>query len=281
MPLVQQFMTRPDATIDMLKELLAMREKEEVRQADREFSARYSRCQARVTKAEKDKPNPVFRSRYASLEAMYDAVWPAVMEEGFGWTVSALMQAPPGWEDNRVMWFQGRLTLGIITRTCELPVSRDALTPEGPRGGRAAMTPTQALGALTTYMRKYLLGLMFGVVTKEDLEVDNDGNRAPPPKPSPPPRPNGGDRWIDKLMQKVAEADTPGAKASVLRTALSSTWDDPEELERFDSDRTWRNFTGTLPSEHAFALHNLVEVRVTELRNAEDNNTPFDAGGAA
>lgn len=179
--LVQELMKRPDFTTDMLRDLLEMMKEQEHRADLRTFRAAFARCQAQVTKADRDKPNPMFHSRYASLEAMYDAVWPAVMDEGFSWTVSALTAAPEGW-DNTVLWFQGRLSKGIITETVELPVARSALSPEGPRGGRPSMTPTQAIGALTTYARKYLLGLMFGVVTAEDVSLDNDGNRELPPE---------------------------------------------------------------------------------------------------
>lgn len=201
MVLVQTLMQRPDFTTDMLRDLLEMVKEQEHRASLRVFRTAFARCQSKVTKAEKDKPNPMFNSRYATLEAMYDAVWPAVMEEGFSWTVSALPQAPDGW-DNTVLWFQGRLSMDVVTETVELPVPRAALSPEGPRGNRAAMTPMQATGALTTYMRKYLLGLMFGVVTAEDLKDDKDGNG------------NGNghtraeDRWLDKLEASAAAVAT-------------------------------------------------------------------------
>lgn len=185
MVLVQQLMQRPDFTTDMLRDMLSMVREQEERAAKRLFKAAFSRCQAKVTKAEKDETNPLFRSRYASIEAMYDAVWPSAMHEGFCWTVSALPRAPEGW-DNGMLWFQGKLSLDIHTETVELPVSVSALTPEGPKGGRPAMTATQAIGALTTYMRKYLLGLMFGVVTSDDVANDRDGNNIdynPPRKP--------------------------------------------------------------------------------------------------
>lgn len=231
--LVQQLMQRPDFTTDMLRDLLDMMKEQEHRADLRTFRATFARCQAQVTKADRDKSNPVFRSRYASIEAMYDAVWPAVTEAGFTWIVSALPQAPEGW-DNTVLWFQGRLSMGIITETVELPVSKGALAPEGAKGNRAAMTPTQALGSLTTYMRKYLLGLMFNIVTAEDVRFDNDGNRDLPPDapreainrnvPMPatpgslqaPPAGNGRDPWdlwletLDSEAAKVTEATWDG-----------------------------------------------------------------------
>lgn len=206
MGMVQQFMQRPEASIDMLERLLALREKEMRDRAQVEFNTAFARCQANVSKAEKDKPNPLFRSRYASIGAMYDAVWPAVMAEGFNWTVTALKEAPAGW-DNSMLWFQGKLSKGIISDTVELPIAREALTViEGPKGGRPAMNATQALGSLTTYMRKYLLGLMFSVVTAEDEALDNDGGggRPLPDKPKgPSPK-----EWLEQFETRLQACQT-------------------------------------------------------------------------
>lgn len=176
MVIVRDLMQRPDFSIDMLKELLALREKEELRQAEREFQIAFARCQSHVTVAKRDKENPLFHSRYATIEKMYEAVWPHVTSEGFDWVVTALPIAPPGW-DNTVIWFRGTLSRDIASRTVELPLSRDALRPEGSKGNRAAQTSMQATGAATTYMRKYLLGIMFNVITADDVKLDTDGNR--------------------------------------------------------------------------------------------------------
>ena len=206
MGMVQSFMARPDASIDILERVLALREKEMHSRAQAEFNAAFARLQAGVNRAEKDKANPLFRSRYASIEAMYDAVWPAITAEGFNWTVTALREAPAGW-DNSMLWFQGKLTKGIISTTVELPISRDALTVEGPKGGRPAMNATQALGALTTYMRKYLLGLMFSVVTAEDMAADNDGGRPPPPPPDKPKGPTPKE-WLEQFETRLQACQT-------------------------------------------------------------------------
>lgn len=251
MVLVQTLMQRPDFTTDMLRDLLDMVKEQEHRASLRVFRAAFSRCQAKVTKAEKDKPNPLFNSRYATLEAMYDAVWPAVMEEGFSWTVSALPQAPEGW-DNSVLWFQGRLSMDVVTETVELPVPRAALSPEGPRGQRAAMTPMQAVGALTTYMRKYLLGLMFGVVTAEDVRVDNDGNdgksdtRREEINRDVPLNGNGKnaqDRWLDKLEEAAAAVAT--------REAWDVLWTTPT-IVQFSLD----------PKNHGAAMTRYQEIQL-------------------
>lgn len=235
MGIVRELMQRPDFSIDMLKELLALRQQAEQRQSDRDFQLAFARCQGNVTAAKRDKPNPLFQSRYATIESMYAAVWPAVMDEGFDWTVSAMPLAPEGW-DNSVLWFQGTLSKDISKRTVELPVSRDALKPEGPKGNRPAMTSTQALGALTTYMRKYLLGIMFSVVTAEDVKLDRDGN---PPRDRPP---GGGRKGADPLDEQDPQkwirnfdAAVRGAQSQEEVTSLEA---DPRIVEVYEHKAT-------------------------------------------
>ena len=86
------------------------------------------------------------------------------------------MPTEPGWDPNTIV-FEGELSKGRWKKLVRLPVDRTALVvAEGPKGGRAALTVTQQIGSLTTYMRKYLLGLMFNVITVDDLRHDDDGD---------------------------------------------------------------------------------------------------------
>lgn len=257
MNLVNKLMERTDFSTEMLRDMLEMVKEQEHRASLRVFKAAFARCQARVTKADADKPNPLFKSRYASITAMYDAVWPAVMAEGFSWTVSALGKPPEGW-DNSMLWFQGRLSMDVVTETVELPVPRAALIPER-SGNRSVMTPMQSVGALTTYMRKYLLGLMFGVVTEDDVKVDDDGNGKKKTPTGHDPRdddkvvaPDKWDVWLDKLeaeassvpVEDTAAWDKLWARDTVVNGGNQLRGDQLARFQTIQSEQSKRVFPG-------------------------------------
>jgi hypothetical protein len=135
------------------------------------------KAQAAIQPAIKDKTNPAFRSRYADLTAVWDACRGALTSNGL-----SIVQMPIDAEAGRVALTT--MLLHISGEYISSTVST-ALVKNDPQG----------VGSALTYLRRYALSAMVGVVADED----DDGNAAsrpqangaaayspPAPKPSTP-----------------------------------------------------------------------------------------------
>ena len=116
--------------------------------------------QGKLTHAKKDSANPFFKSKYADLESVWDACRSLLAENGL-----CVMQFPGE-------FLEGCMSLDTILahssgeyikQTMEVPVTK--LDPQG-------------VGSALTYMRRYALAAVVGVV-----QADDDGNAASSPKP--------------------------------------------------------------------------------------------------
>ena len=118
--------------------------------------------QGKLTHAKKDSDNPFFKSKYADLESVWDACRSLLAENGL-----CVMQFPGE-------FLEGCMSLNTILahssgeyikQTMEVPVTK--LDPQG-------------AGSAITYMRRYALAAVVGVV-----QADDDANAAVVSKSSP------------------------------------------------------------------------------------------------
>lgn len=119
-----------------------------------ELFAAYAKAQASMGALIKGAVNPAFRSRYADLAAVVDAVMPAMNAAGL-----AIIQAPS--YDGEVLTVE---TLAVHTAGGWI---RSALSV------RPAKPDAQGLGSAITYLRRYALMALAGVAPEDD-----DGNAA-------------------------------------------------------------------------------------------------------
>ncbi len=124
-----------------------------------------NRAQIKMQPAKKDKENPFFKSHYADLPAVWDALGP-FREEGIIFTQSPA-ESPDGYIvlDTQIthtsgQWMRSRLKM------------------------RLAKDDPQGAGSALTYARRYALGCMSGLVTEED----DDGNAASQVGPAAQPK---------------------------------------------------------------------------------------------
>jgi hypothetical protein len=109
--------------------------------------------------------NPHFRSKYADLGAVWEACRDALTANGL-----SVMQMPVDVADGRV-----GLTTMLLHESGEF-VSSTVSTP-------LTKNDAQGVGSALTYLRRYALAAMVGVVADED----DDGNAATAaPKQAPP-----------------------------------------------------------------------------------------------
>ena len=111
--------------------------------------------QGKLSHAKKDSANPFFKSKYADLESVWDACRSLLAENGL-----CVMQFPGE-------FLEGCMSLNTILahssgeyikQTMEVPVTK--LDPQG-------------VGSALTYMRRYALAAVVGVV-----QADDDANAA-------------------------------------------------------------------------------------------------------
>lgn len=118
-------------------------------------SAAFVKAQAEIEKASKDKTNPHFRSKYADLGAVVDAIKPALEKNGL-----AFMQK-----------FH-RDDAGVTVETIIIHESGETLS-NGVLNVPASKKDAQGFGSACTYARRYSLQAAFGVAPEDD-----DGNAA-------------------------------------------------------------------------------------------------------
>lgn len=132
------------------------------------FSEAFVKLQSAIKPAIKDATNPAFKSKYADLGAVWEAVREPLSEHGFG-----VVQAPQF--EGETMWLETTL----------LHVSGEKMTSRYPL--RPVKQDPQGYGSAITYAKRYALSAMLGVVADDD----DDGNLASGINGGPKPAPSG------------------------------------------------------------------------------------------
>ena len=179
-----------DPAVDAAKvqAFLAMQERLEERQAEREFNTAMTAAQAEMSPVVRDAENKENHSKYATLYAVDKMVRPIYLKHGF-----SLSFGSEAVEGNNV-----RITLDTSHNTGHTKRTYFDAPPDtlGPKGS-PVKTQLHGLGSTMTYLRNRLICSVFNIVLKGDKD-DDDGNR-------------GGARLIDaaqcgELQDLIAKA---------------------------------------------------------------------------
>jgi hypothetical protein len=121
--------------------------------------------QGKLTHAKKDSANPFFKSKYADLESVWDACRSLLADNGL-----AVTQFPGTYSDlDKSM----SLTTILMHESGEW-ISHEMSVPCGMLGRDGVLKlDAQAAGSAISYMRRYSLAAVIGVV-----QGDDDGNAA-------------------------------------------------------------------------------------------------------
>lgn len=190
-----------------------------------ELAAALAKAQAEIGAAKRDSENPHFKTRYADLASVWDAIRQPLTKNGL-----SVVQAP-GTDDT-----------GAVTMTTTM-MHLSGQWMRSTVGCKPAKTDAQAVGSVITYLRRYALAAMVGVAPDDD-----DGEAAigrgsvtkdEPPKQKPKPTPeqmvirvpvladNSGtdwDAWRDKMsksIQRIADLETLNTFWNVNRAGLT------------------------------------------------------------
>ena len=155
-----------------------------------ELSAAMAKAFAQIEGAVKGKTNPAFRSKYADLSSVVDAVKPALAEHG--------------------LWFR-KVTHNVDNGVCVETVIHHA-SGESLSCGQLYVPATkqdaQGYGSALTYARRYSLMAAFGVPAEDD-----DGNAAAASAPSRQAAPRTDDAEAAVILDSLREAATAGVDA--------------------------------------------------------------------
>ena len=133
-------------------------------QEEETFNAALRRIKDKLKPVIKDSTNPSTNSKYASANAVDDAIEALLESERMN-----LSFAPEASEQPQMVRVVGILSLGAYSRRYPLDMPADG---QGAKGG-GVMTRTHATGSAITYARRYLKQMIFDLRVKDD-----DGNHA-------------------------------------------------------------------------------------------------------
>lgn len=156
-----------DPSVDIVKieRLMEMRERIELKAAEREFNIAMAAAQAEMRPVGADAHNPQTKSKYATYAKLDNALRPVYTKHGF--SLSFDEEDSPKPEHIRVLCYVSHV--GGFTRTYRKDMPADG---KGAKGGDV-MTKTHATGAAASYGARYLLKGIFNIAVGEE---DKDGN---------------------------------------------------------------------------------------------------------
>jgi hypothetical protein len=159
----------------------------ETSESTAKLDAALAKAQGEFAAAIKDSNNPAFKSKYADLTAVMEAIRPALTKHGI-----SLTQWPVHSTDNRVH---------MVTR-----IAHDGEWIRGTFSMPCDKQNAHGYGSIVSYLRRYCVSSCLGVVT----DLDDDGNAASgrSDQPAPPP-----------VM--LAAGGTPGASKAAQRDTFS------------------------------------------------------------
>jgi hypothetical protein len=208
--------------------------------ARRVFNQAVSAAQSRMDAAFKDGKNSHLNNKYATLDALLKVILPAVTAEGLSLRFGSQTASQPGWQ--------------CVTCILSKGDHEDVTSLEGPVGGqgsggpRVQMTPIQITGSTTTYLKRYLLGMVFPMILSDDPQDDDGeasrrGPRGPMLASRPPAVERGGPpqretaaQWLDRTALDFAAADTSALPAMLAapRIAQMQGWLTNGALDRLN-----------------------------------------------
>lgn len=229
-----------------------------------ELSAALAAAQAEMKNPQKDSVNPHYKSRYADLATVRDAVLPCLNRHGLS-VLQLPCELPCG---------PALVTL-LLHKSGEWVESSLALRPQ-------QMTP-QGIGSALTYCRRYALQSLAGVAADDD----DDGHAAgkprhqpaaePAKKPPAAPKGDGIDRSVDRATIAAA-APKPGDPVTdskaIVALVLRKGYDWPRLIGDLNARyKTTYSVTGTVWRDVAHAHR---EAAVAQLHKLPDRDSADD-----
>lgn len=193
----------------------------------KELIAAFIKAQGEIEGALKDKLNPHFKSKYADLSAVVDAIKPALQKHGLGFVQVSHDAEHCACIETLIVHSSGQtMSAGKVS----VPVSK---------------IDAQGYGSAMTYARRYSLSAAFGVCPEDD-----DGNAAAKAKPDTHHQPPVID--LSKLAKQVSVFIAKGENYNAFETIELANLSNDQKLE------LWQDFDSnerSILTEYSKAKH--------------------------
>jgi hypothetical protein len=174
-----------------------------------ELAVALNKAQADFMVAKKDAKNPFFKSKYATLNAVYEAVAEALLKNG----LSVIQPIVGDAVETTLVHTSGQ----FITSACPIVCAKQ--------------NDPQAMGSAITYARRYSLASLLGVMTDDD----DDGEKAmarPAPKQSVKEAPKA-----EKKQEKEPETPQCLLKLKAFREKLNGIKDGSIDMSKPENQK--------------------------------------------
>lgn len=159
-----------------------------------ELASALSKAQGEMQAAIKDKVNPFFKSSYADLGSVWDAARPVLSK--YGLCVMQTTEITP----------DGSKIIMVTTLAHTSGQWVKSFLPLNP-----AKNDSQGIGAAITYLRRYSLSAIVGVVCDEDDDGETASGRGKTQQPQQPPQKNQiptlGTQEKQEVPERVGKAE--------------------------------------------------------------------------
>jgi hypothetical protein len=174
---LQRAVADPGFDVGKFEVVLGAMREEQAKASQRAFYAAMAVAQGEMEPVRKDATNPSTRSKYARFEAIDAVVRPVYTRHGFSVSYRTGTPSRPG--AVRVICTVAHEAGHSVEAELEA-----ALDGSGAQG-RSNKTDVQATGSTVSYLRRYILTMVWNIALASD-DDDGEGSR---PSPSPRPRP--------------------------------------------------------------------------------------------
>ena len=137
-----------------------------------ELAAALAAAQGKIENASKDSANPYFRSRYADLASIWDAIRGPLSEHGLAVVQPVRVEGSSVTVTTLLAHASGQWISSDLTMTAQRQMK------DG--GGWEKLDSPQAIGSCITYARRYALAAMAGVAPEDDDAEGAQGRRQEP-----------------------------------------------------------------------------------------------------
>lgn len=191
------------------------------------LAAALAKAQAAMPRAQENATNPFFRSKYADLGAVWDAAREPLAANGLSVVQFPASGGPVPFATREPAMQKGEPDKLVVVETATLGLTTMLLHESGewishtiylPAVEEKGRSPAQAAGSIISYLRRYGLSAVLGIVTGED----DDGDMGRQPQQAAAPRPK-------QKQAAPANGDKPFYAAVVKETPFYTSPQDVED----------------------------------------------------
>ncbi len=217
--------TNPAMDVAKVEKLFAMHKELQDREAAQAFADAMAKAQANIRPIIRDRRNDHTKSTYATLAAIVDEITPIFTSEGLSVSFDSfdpvrdkdLPQLEKGWV--RVVCFVSHRGGHVQRRYLDGPLDDKGT------GGNTNKTGIQAMGSTVSYLRRYLVCMIFNVATVDD-DDGNGGGKTP----------TGKRMDEQELLGYIKDIEEATTDQVVMRT-FGSAWNKAQDIGDKDAQR--------------------------------------------